>query len=110
MSDQAASAKQNPSMSEKRAGKKPLRDPAPEHQHQHQHQHARGPAFPLINPNENLEKQFSKTSEMMMEFFRQEDAEEAEKLARILLSWGATPVMYRAYAHMVSRTPIKRHS
>jgi hypothetical protein len=70
--------------------------------HPHQDHGTRGPAYPLINLNENLEGQFKRTYHEMLDFIEKEEPEEAEKVAHILLSWGNVPVLYRAYAHMVS--------
>jgi hypothetical protein len=69
---------------------------------QHQASTNHGPAYPLVNWDENLEGQFGRTYHMMLDHIEQGDPEEAEEVAHILLSWGNVPVLYRAYAHMVS--------
>lgn len=99
-------------MSGKKAGKQPQGTHAPGRQTQHQEilqQHTRGPAFPLINLNENLENQFKATFTMMLDLFEKQDAEEAETLAHELLLWGNLPVLYRSYAHMVSLSLLITH-
>jgi succinylglutamate desuccinylase len=105
-------------MSENKAGKQPIQEATSassqqaqqdtshathEHKGHASHPHEdRGPAYPLINLNENLEGQFRRTYHEMLDFIEKEEPEEAEKVAHILLSWGNVPVLYRAYAHMVS--------
>jgi hypothetical protein len=100
-------------MSENKPGKQPIQEATSASNQQAQqdtshatHEHkghgTRGPACPLINLNENLEGQFKRTYHEMLDFIEKEEPEEAEKVAHILLSWGNVPVLYRAYAHMVS--------
>jgi hypothetical protein len=116
MSDQPTG--QDTIMSENKAGKQPIQEATSassqqaqqdtshathEHKGHASHPHEdRGPAYPLINLNENLEGQFRRTYHEMLDFIEKEEPEEAEKVAHILLSWGNVPVLYRAYAHMVS--------
>lgn len=119
MSDQPTG--QDTIMSENKAGKQPVQEATSasnqqdqqntshgRHKHddnatqQHEAQTTRGPAYPLINWDENLEGQFGRTYHMMLDYIEQGDPEEAEQVAHILLSWGNVPVLYRAYAHMVS--------
>jgi hypothetical protein len=99
-------------MSGVRVGKRPVQTAAsPPIQQTHQDNHAesrtrdqqpQGPAYPLINHNKNLENQVSRTYDMMLNHFENSNPEEAEKVAHILLAWGNLPVLYRAYAHIVS--------
>jgi hypothetical protein len=107
----AATHESDPVMSEVRASKRPVQTTAPApNQQAHQdnqagpqtrNQQPQGPAYPLINHNKNLENQFSRTYDMMLNHFENGNPEEAEKVAHILLAWGNLPVLYRAYAHSV---------
>ncbi|CAD0087501.1 unnamed protein product [Aureobasidium mustum] len=55
-----------------------------------------------INLNENLEGAFNRVYLYMLEMWEQGKAAAAEEEATRLLGWGKVPVLYRAYAHIVS--------
>lgn len=102
MSEQPSN--QDATMSEVKAGKQPVQETASasnQHAQDGGTGNTRGPAYPLINPNANLEAQFERTFHEMINLSESNQPEEAEKVAYILLSWGNCPVLYRAFAHMV---------
>lgn len=92
-------------MSEAKPDKQPVQKAASAPNQQVQEEgkgNTRGPDYPLINPNANLEAYFERTFHEMIDLNEREEREESEKVAYILLSHGNCPVLYRCFAHMVS--------
>jgi len=60
--------------------------------------------YPGINLNQNMENAFKNSFEEMLGHFGQGNDEAAEAIAAELLLWRNLPVLYRAYAHIVSHS------